>query len=78
MKHNHARIVKQTIIVFLSSILVVVGLFSIFWTFAPFITGWPTPAVRGPSWWLGMLLGVLFGVALIYGGIRLFKDIRNP
>jgi hypothetical protein len=77
MRQNHVKIVKQIIIFFLSSILVLVGLFSIFWTFAPFISGWPT-LVPGPSLWLNLVLGVSLGVAMIYGGIRLFKGIRNP
>ena len=78
MKQNHGKIVKQILIVFLSSGLVMMGLFTILLAFALCVPRWWMPAVGDPFGWLSLLLGVSLGVLMIYGGIRLFKDIKNP
>jgi hypothetical protein len=72
MKRNLGTVAKQIVIAFLSSVLILVGLFCIYY-------GVHIPKHYSPLEWWGLLLPwVLFGALLIFGGIKLLTAIKNP
>ncbi len=74
MKQNHAKIIKQILIVLLSFMLVLSSLGFIFC----FLYIVRMSKDRDFSFWFSLLLNLSLVVLMFYGGIRLFKQIKNP
>jgi magnesium-transporting ATPase (P-type) len=74
MKQNHAKIIKQILIVLLSFMFVLSSLGFVF-CFSYIVR---MSKERDFSFWLSLLLSLLLVVLTIYGAIRLFKQIKNP
>jgi hypothetical protein len=77
MEENLKRIVGQIGIILLGSILILVGLCSIVIIAAHVIMGGHMPKNPSPLEWTVLLLSVLIGVLMIYGGLRLLRTPKD-
>jgi len=71
------RIVTRIIDFGFSAILIVVGLWLIFFVVAHIVTGVHMPEKPTFSTWVCIFIPIATGLLMIYGGVRMLKSIRK-